>query len=83
MLKKLSRASEMVWIDDMTIQCEDVKLQLTRGFGLKSSAAEVISVFKHPSVVRDYLQCLESVDTRNVVEIGIKHEARRFSSGNC
>ena len=71
--KKLSRGSEMTWIDDMTIQCEGVRLQLTKGFKLKDSSAEVVSIFKDPMFVRDYVHCLEGVDARNVLEVGIKH----------
>jgi predicted O-methyltransferase YrrM len=71
--KKFGRDSNMVWLDDLTIQCQGVKLQLTQGFDLKDSSAEVVSIFKHPSFVRDYVQCLEGVDARNVVEVGVKH----------
>lgn len=71
--KKVSHGSDMTWIDPLTIQCEGVKLQLTQGLDLQKSSAEVISVFKDPNFVRDYVQCLEGVDVRNVVEVGIKH----------
>lgn len=69
----LNDESDMTWLDDMTIQCQGVKLRLTRGFNLEDSSAEVVSIFKDPSFVRDYVQCLETVDAKRVVEVGIKH----------
>ncbi len=63
----------VTWVDNLTIQCEGVRLQLTQGLNLRDSSAEVVSLFKDPSFVRDYVQCLEGVETRNVMDIGIKH----------
>lgn len=71
--KRLSPGSEMVWIDDLTIQCEGIRLQMTQGLDLKNSSAETVSLFKNPSFVRDYIRCLEGLNTTNVVEVGIKH----------
>lgn len=73
MPKKVSRTSEMAWIDKMTIQCEGVRLRLTQGFELKKSSADVVSVFKNPFFVHDYVHYLDRSDARNVVEVGIKH----------
>ncbi|TGD74890.1 class I SAM-dependent methyltransferase [Mangrovimicrobium sediminis] len=68
-----AKARNVTWIDNLTIECEGVKLQLTQGLKLRDSTAEVVSLFKDPTFVRDYMQCLEGVETRNVMEIGIKH----------
>lgn len=70
---KLRRDSEITWIDPLTIQCKGVKLQLTPGLQLKHSTAEIISLFKDPRFVRDYVECLEGIDARNVVEVGVLH----------
>jgi len=70
---RTSPGSGIDWIDDLTIQCEGVKLQLTPGLALQKSSAEVVSLFKDPVFVRDYVQCLEGVQSRNVVDVGIKH----------
>jgi len=48
-------------------------LRLTQAFNLKQPNAEVVSIYKDPAFVRDYVQCLEGVDARNVVEAGIRH----------
>jgi hypothetical protein len=71
--KKATGESTVVWIDDLTIQCEGVRLQLTQGLNLRDSSDEVISIFKDPSFVRDYMHCLEGVEAKNVVEVGVKH----------
>ena len=71
--KKLGSNGQMVWLDKLTIQCGGLKLRLTQGFALKESSADVISVFKDPSFVQDYIQYLDNIDARNVVEVGIKH----------
>ena len=71
--EKLGRDSQMLWLDKLTIQCEGVRLRLTHGFEIEESSAEVISIFKNPSFVHDYVHCLENMDARNVVEVGIKH----------
>ena len=70
---RLGRDGAITWIDKLTMQCDGVQLQLTQGLNLKESSDEVVSLFKDPSFVRDYVQCLEGAAARSVVEIGIKH----------
>lgn len=70
---KLGRDGDMAWIDKITIQCDGVKLRLTQAFNLKESNADVVSIYKDPIFVRDYIRCLEGIDAQNVVEVGIHH----------
>lgn len=66
-------ASQLAWIDDMSLRCGDITLQLTSGLNFKPSSDETISLYKDSSFVQKYMDCLHGRSIRNMVEVGVKH----------
>lgn len=63
--------ADVDWLDEMTIQCLGIRLRLTRRFNIQPSTDQVISLFKHPSFVRSYVDHLDGFQVDNMVEVGI------------
>jgi predicted O-methyltransferase YrrM len=63
----------MQWINELSLQCEGVVLQLMPGLKARPSTQEVITLFKDPSFIQAYVDLLEGRKIDNVVEIGVKH----------
>lgn len=63
--------ADIDWLDDMNIQCKGVKLRLTRGFNIKDSDDEVITLFKQPIFIRNYLDHLDGLKVDNMIEVGV------------
>ncbi|MFK8048313.1 MAG: class I SAM-dependent methyltransferase [Halioglobus sp.] len=65
--------AKFTWIDEMSLQCGDITLQLMPGLACKPSSNESISLFKDPDFVANYVDCLRDHSIRNMVEVGVKH----------
>lgn len=65
--------SKLAWIDEMSLRCGDITLQLMPGLACQPSSDEFISLFKDPDFVGNYVDCLRGHTIRNMVEVGVKH----------
>lgn len=63
--------ADVEWVDDMTVQCRGIQLQLTRGFHVPKSTDDVITLFKDPQFLRGYIDSLDGFSVNNMVEVGI------------
>jgi hypothetical protein len=63
--------ADIRWLDDMNIQCKGVKLRLTRGFNIETSNDEVITLFKQPIFIRNYIDQLDGLKVDSMVEVGV------------
>lgn len=63
--------ADIKWLDEMNIQCKGVKLRLTRGFDLETSNDELITLFKQPVFIRNYIDHLDGLSVDNMIEVGV------------
>ena len=63
--------ADVSWLDEMNIQCKGVKLRLTHGFNIETSNDEVITIFKHPLFIRNYIDHLDGLKVDNMIEVGV------------
>ncbi len=68
----VAHGDKLQWNDELSIQCDGVVLQLTPGMRASPSTDEVITLFKDPDLVHNYIECLRGRDIRNMIELGIR-----------
>ncbi|MFO7551192.1 MAG: class I SAM-dependent methyltransferase [Haliea sp.] len=70
-LPRSYEGADIEWINDTTIRCRGIQLQLTRGFHVRESTDKIITLFKDPKFVRGYIDSLDGFSVENMVEVGI------------
>ena len=63
--------SDITWLDQLTIQCQNAKLRLTQGFNVLPSTDDTITLFKDPKFIQAYLSALDGHNVDHMVEVGI------------
>ena len=48
-----SQGKKIHWLDDMSLRCGDITLQLMPGLDCKPSSDDAISLFKDPDFIRN------------------------------
>lgn len=66
------QGASVQFLDEMTLQCQGVLLQLTRGLDKQPSSNDVVSLFKGPRFLHSYMECLAGSEVENMVEVGVR-----------